>query len=84
MNKNGSSIDLVAKHEGLLNFSAMFEKYFCIDWIIDLTGMKPSDILTAFEQLVEARYLHRKQPGIYYLSKATSNKQLKQLPSVPM
>lgn len=61
----------------LLNLSALFEDDFCIDWIIELTGAKPSDTLRIFEEFIEAGHLSRKQPGIYRFSRAMRSKQLK-------
>ncbi|MCP4750078.1 MAG: GAF domain-containing protein [Proteobacteria bacterium] len=38
---------------GILSIASLFEKEFSIDWLIDLSGLKPSQVLTAVNQCVK-------------------------------
>jgi len=46
---------------------AMFEGEFSIDWIEELTGMKPSAILSLLEEQTHAGILARKTPATYVM-----------------
>jgi formate hydrogenlyase transcriptional activator len=49
----------------ILNFSALFEGEFSLDWLVELTGMKPSSILSLLEQEVQNGLFTRVKPAVY-------------------
>lgn len=49
----------------LLSLVALFEGEFSIDWIEELTGMKPSSILSLLEEQTHSGMLVRKTPATY-------------------
>lgn len=51
----------------ILSIIAMFEGEFSIDWIEELTGMKPSAILSLLEEQAHAGILARKTPATYVM-----------------
>ena len=69
MHTNGTSSIATSKMpDYLIALAGLFEENFSIDWLVEMTGHKPSEVLSALEELTETGKLKRKQPGIYYLS----------------
>ncbi|HBL24269.1 MAG TPA: hypothetical protein DDZ40_09160 [Deltaproteobacteria bacterium] len=62
-----SEIDLHNTTNPLLSIIAMFEGEFSIDWIEELTGMKPSSILSLLEEQTHVGILTRKTPATYVM-----------------
>jgi len=49
----------------ILVIASMFEEYFSIDWICDLSKQKPSQVLSALENAVQQGWLIKKEVGFY-------------------
>jgi transcriptional regulator with GAF, ATPase, and Fis domain len=49
-------------------FLSLFEDEFSIDWIVDLTDKRPSDVITEFEKGFQEGWLKRSGQGFYILS----------------
>jgi formate hydrogenlyase transcriptional activator len=54
------------EHDSLLALFALFEGEFSIDWISELTGKKPSQIIVALEKGIRQGLLITKAPGVFY------------------
>jgi len=52
-------------HHSLLSKAALFEGYFSIDWLIDLTGHRPSDVLAVLEENVDKGWMTKIGPASY-------------------
>ena len=63
-----SSSSLYEKDERILVLALLFEDVFSLDWIVELTGLRAGEVLSALEKLVASKWLKRKQPGIYSIS----------------
>jgi formate hydrogenlyase transcriptional activator len=59
------TIDATTVEDQLLCIAAMFENDFTIDWLGDLTGYKPTRLLSILEKEVEKKSLCSKGPGVY-------------------
>ena len=55
-------------HMFLFSLAALFEKDFSIDWIVELSEEKPSQILSVFETGVKQGFLKNNGKGIYCFS----------------
>ncbi|MBP7527817.1 MAG: sigma 54-interacting transcriptional regulator [Syntrophorhabdaceae bacterium] len=62
-----NEVDLQATPDPFLSIIAMFEGEFSIDWIEELTGMKPSSILSLLEEQTHTGVLARKTPATYVM-----------------
>lgn len=49
----------------LLAYAAQFHGTFSIDWLEELTGLKPSEILSVFENETQQGLVTKREPGIY-------------------
>jgi formate hydrogenlyase transcriptional activator len=49
----------------LLRLTAIFDGEFSLDWLVELTGLKASLILSILEEAVEEKVLAGKEPAIY-------------------
>jgi len=49
----------------LLPLIAIFDGEFSLDWLVELTGMKASLILSVMEEEVQKQVLVRKEPAVY-------------------
>ena len=53
------------KKNSLLPLIALFDGEFSLDWLVELTGMKASLILSVLEGEVEKQVLVKKEPAVY-------------------
>jgi len=49
----------------LLPLIAIFDGEFSLDWLVELTGMRASLILSVMEEEVQKQVLVRKEPAVY-------------------
>ncbi len=72
MGKDISVNQVENSNDGLLAVAALFEGYFSIDWLIDITAEKPSRVFSAMEEGVQQGFLSKK--GVEYFC-VTNRKQ---------
>jgi transcriptional regulator with GAF, ATPase, and Fis domain len=65
--------------DDLLSLMSFFKEDFSIDWIIELTNLKTSEILTILEDFVKKGWLKRRRPGIYYFSRSKKQQEMSKL-----
>ncbi|SHI92935.1 Transcriptional regulator containing GAF, AAA-type ATPase, and DNA-binding Fis domains [Desulfatibacillum alkenivorans DSM 16219] len=75
-----SSLPRLADH-GLLSLMAMFEDNFSVDWILEMSGLKASEILQELDKLFERKILQKEGPGVYSFRNEAQRKKIAQ--SVP-
>ncbi|MEE9911203.1 MAG: sigma 54-interacting transcriptional regulator [Deltaproteobacteria bacterium] len=61
-----------------LSLSALFEEEFCIDWIIDISGHKPSHVFTQFENAVLQGWLLKKKDGFFTFKDEATQKEIEE------
>ena len=54
--------------EQVLSIAAMFQEHYNIDWLVELTGLKATQLLVTLENLVKSKHLVAVGPGIYSFS----------------
>jgi len=54
--------------EQVLSIAAMFQEHFNIDWLVELTGLKATQLLVTLENLVKSKHLVSVGPGTYSFS----------------
>ncbi len=75
------ALDFTSVEDQLLCIAAMFEGNFSIDWLVDLTGYKPTRLLSILEHEVGKNRLAMKTPGVYtFVETRERLRFLKQLP----
>lgn len=57
-----------SSHHPLMGMAALFDGDFSIDWLVDLTGHKPSEVLSIVEEEVKAGRLTKLGPATYRYS----------------
>lgn len=63
----------------VFSIAALFETTVTIDWLEELTGLKPLYILEAMETGVKQRLIKQKRPGIYYFQNEKDKQHYKNL-----
>ena len=63
--KTNPSNVLPNEYHLLFALTALFKENFSIDWIVELTEKKPSQVLFAFEEGIRQGWLTRKGPGVF-------------------
>ena len=76
MERNISVNHVENNNDGLLAVAALFEGYFSIDWLIDITAEKPSRVLSAMEEGVQQGFLSKK--GVEHFCITNQNQKQKQ------
>jgi len=72
------------QHENsVISLAAMFEGEFSIDWLVDVTHAKPSQILSAMEVGTRKGWLTRKAPGIYTFTNTKKRQDMVELSDQP-
>ncbi|MBP1611176.1 MAG: transcriptional regulator, NifA subfamily, Fis Family, partial [Acidobacteria bacterium] len=56
---------LLQQKNKLLPLIALFDGEFSLDWLVELTGMKASLILSVMEEEVQKQVLVKKEPAVY-------------------
>jgi len=56
--------DLVQRN-GLLSLAAVFKDAFSVDWLVDLTGWRPTRVLQSLDEGVQQGFLVALEPGIF-------------------
>ena len=59
------SDSLLPQKNKLLRLIALFDGEFSLDWLVELTGMKASLILSVMEDEVQNQVLVKKEPAVY-------------------
>ncbi len=55
----------VYDHQGILAVAALFEESFSIDWIVDLTKRRASEIISAVEEGIKRGWMEKTDPCIF-------------------
>lgn len=72
---------ITQERQHLLSLSAMFEGEFTLDWLVELTDMKVSYILTVLEEETLSGILNRIKPAVYSFNKSKRQKWMEQFSS---
>ena len=64
--KSDSSGSAFPGFHRILSLTALFEREFSIDWIVELSGEKPSLILSILEEATRHRWMKRNGQGIFF------------------
>lgn len=75
MQKEISLSPISNNHYPLLSLAALFEEKFSIDWLFELTGKKPMEVLSALEGFVNTGWLTSNHLGIYCFSNNSKKQQ---------
>jgi len=67
-----------SKDNYCLTLAALFEGEFCIDWLIEISGHKPSHLLALLDDAVQQGWLLRKSHGYFTFENLEIKKQLKE------
>ncbi len=70
MQSNTSPLNDFGDRKAVLTIAALFTADFSIDWIIPLTNVRPSRVLTYIEEEVQTGLLVKKRLGVYSFSDA--------------
>lgn len=62
--------------QNILQLSALFEGEFSIDWIVELTDSKASQVISVLEESVSKKSIRHKGAGVYFYSDSTHRNRL--------
>ncbi|MGA2463800.1 MAG: sigma 54-interacting transcriptional regulator [Thermodesulfobacteriota bacterium] len=65
-NINSIPVTFNENHKSLMSLAALFRENFSIDWLVELTGNKASEILAIFEEGCSQGWLAINKPGIFF------------------
>lgn len=68
--------NLVIENNGILSLIALFESDFSIDWIVELTNSKVSQVISTLEDGVRNEILTHRGSGIYFFNREKEQKKL--------
>jgi len=66
-------------HRSLMSLAALFRENFSIDWLVELTGSKASEILAIFEEGCSQGWLAINKPGIFFFKDTEKKTDLAEL-----
>lgn len=73
-----STSPILSDISSCLTLASFFEREFCIDWIIEISGHKPSHVFVLFEAAVQQGWLLKKPDGFFAFQDSKIQKQLKE------
>ncbi|MBI9076753.1 MAG: sigma 54-interacting transcriptional regulator [Desulfatibacillum sp.] len=74
--QNLSSFRSLHAPPGVAGLMALFEGAFSVDWILEMSGLKASEILQELENLFEKGILEKHGPGLYRFKDDTLRKEI--------